>query len=242
MVYLYRIRNSGGKNVFTILKLVFREVLNLIMVKSYISLDSPHPPLSSRTRRPPLIVLIAFALPCPCLPMCVQWSSVVGEARAGGWPCAPLRICGPVCSDLGFGVPSSSALPMFTLLLAFSGSFGFLVCLCSTYFPLTPRGILLFWFVVIWYWRLRTQIRVQLRRSVTSSICVLGFICSNLLYGDLADPFNLLLYFLWSTHDYTRWFTAAATYAGCKVQRGVDFHLIPLAPLWRSCLPCLCLH
>jgi hypothetical protein len=37
MVYLYRIRNSGGKNVFTILKLVFGEVLNLIMVKSYIS-------------------------------------------------------------------------------------------------------------------------------------------------------------------------------------------------------------
>ena len=37
MVYLYRIRDSGGKNVFTILKLVFGEVLNLIMVKSYIS-------------------------------------------------------------------------------------------------------------------------------------------------------------------------------------------------------------
>jgi len=37
MVYLYRIRDSDGKNVFTILKLVFGEVLNLIMVKSYIS-------------------------------------------------------------------------------------------------------------------------------------------------------------------------------------------------------------
>ena len=30
MVYLYRIHDSGGKNVFTILKLVFGEVLNLI--------------------------------------------------------------------------------------------------------------------------------------------------------------------------------------------------------------------
>jgi hypothetical protein len=43
MVYLYRIRDSGGKNVFTILKLVFGEVLNLIMVKSYISLDADTP-------------------------------------------------------------------------------------------------------------------------------------------------------------------------------------------------------
>ena len=45
MVYLYWIRDSGGKNVFTILKLVFGEVLNLIMVKSYIS----------RARSPPLL-------------------------------------------------------------------------------------------------------------------------------------------------------------------------------------------
>ena len=36
MVYVYRIRSSGGKNVFIILKLVFGEVSNLIMVKSYI--------------------------------------------------------------------------------------------------------------------------------------------------------------------------------------------------------------
>ena len=36
MVYLYRIRDSDGKNIFTILKLVFEDVLNLIMVKSYI--------------------------------------------------------------------------------------------------------------------------------------------------------------------------------------------------------------
>ena len=40
MVYVYRIRSSGGKNVFTILKLVFGEVPNLIMVKSYISLKA----------------------------------------------------------------------------------------------------------------------------------------------------------------------------------------------------------
>jgi hypothetical protein len=37
MVYVYRICSSGGKNVFIILKLVFGEVSNLIMVKSYIS-------------------------------------------------------------------------------------------------------------------------------------------------------------------------------------------------------------
>ena len=36
MVYVYRICSSGGKNVFIILKLVFGEVSNLIMVKSYI--------------------------------------------------------------------------------------------------------------------------------------------------------------------------------------------------------------
>jgi hypothetical protein len=32
MVYMYRIRSSGGKNVFTVLKLVFGEVPNLIKV------------------------------------------------------------------------------------------------------------------------------------------------------------------------------------------------------------------
>jgi len=53
MVYLYRIRSSGGKNVFTILKLVFEEVSNLIMVKSYISpAAEPEPALGGLLASP----------------------------------------------------------------------------------------------------------------------------------------------------------------------------------------------
>ena len=37
MVYLYPMCSFGGKNVLTILKLVFGEVPNLMMVKSYMS-------------------------------------------------------------------------------------------------------------------------------------------------------------------------------------------------------------